>query len=267
MAYANVNGISLGYEVHDAAPGADPAAPPLILLHGGLGTGADFAPHLPEITPHRRAITVDLRGHGRTAGIERGFSFEAMADDVAALIGELDLGPVDLLGYSLGGDVSFQVAARHPGLVRRLVLVSVGLTGDSWFPEVRAAMRAMSPEIAEMMKQAPIYAAYAEVAPRVEAWSQLVTQTGALVSSDYDWRDQVKAITADVMLAYADADSLYPARIIEFYGLLGGGQRDYGWEGSGIPPRSPSRLAVLPGHSHYDMLCPALFTAVNDFLA
>src|SRR5438270_7765256 len=118
MAYLDVNGLSLGYEEHGAK--GDGSA--LVLLHGGLGSGNMFEPILPALAKNRRVLTVDLQGNGRTADIDRPFSFEAMADDVGAFVDRLGSGPADVLGYSLGGGVAFQVAVRHPALVRRLVL-------------------------------------------------------------------------------------------------------------------------------------------------
>ena len=55
------------------------------------------------LAEERRVIGVDLQAHGRTADIDRPMTFEAMADDVAALIGHLGLEEADVLGYSLGG--------------------------------------------------------------------------------------------------------------------------------------------------------------------
>jgi hypothetical protein len=66
------------------------------------------------------------------------------------------------------------------------------------------------------------------------------------------------------MLVFADADAVRPAHIVEFYALLGGGLRDASWDGSG---RSVARLAVLPGHTHYDIFASAdLPAAVIPFL-
>ena len=266
MVYVDVNGLSLGYEEH----GARGDGPALVLLHGGIGTGDMFEPILPALTKNRRVLTVDLQGNGRTADIDRPFSHEAMADDVGAFIERLELGRADVMGYSLGGAVAFQVAVRHPELVRRLVLLATPCKHEAFFPEVIAGMRAMTPETAEMMKtyNAPPYVAYARVAPRVEDWPKLVTQTGALASSEFDWSDLATTITAPTLLAFADADSISAAHIAEFYGLLGGGKRDAGWEGSGLPPRPVHQLAVLPGTTHYDLfMAPALLDAVNAFLS
>jgi pimeloyl-ACP methyl ester carboxylesterase len=57
------------------------------------------------------------------------------------------------MGYSLGGGVALQTAIRHPGVVRRLVLVSTPIKRNGWYPEVLANMARMGPEIAKMIRQ------------------------------------------------------------------------------------------------------------------
>ena len=75
--YAEVNGINLYFETHGAGR-------PLILLHGGLGSGEMFGPTLPALAERHQVIAVDLQGHGRTADIDRPLDVRLMADDVAA---------------------------------------------------------------------------------------------------------------------------------------------------------------------------------------
>src|SRR6266850_4960466 len=94
--YADVNGINLYYETHGSGR-------PLVLLHGGLGSGEMFGPILPALTAKHQVIAPDLQGHGRTADVDRPLSIETMADDIAALIKHLGLEKPDVMGYSLGG--------------------------------------------------------------------------------------------------------------------------------------------------------------------
>ena len=257
MSYADVNGISLYYEEHASGR-------PLILLHGGYGTGEMFAPILPLLAGGRRVITVDLRGHGRTADMDRPLRFQTMGDDIAALIGHLGLAQADVMGYSLGAATALRTAIQHPDVVRRLVIVSHPVRHDGWFPQSLAGFDQMGPAFAEAMKQSPIYEVYARVAPRVEDWPVLVGKMGTMLRQDYDWSAEVAKITAPVMLVYGDADSVWPAHIAEFYALLGGGLRDANWDGSA---RSVARLAIMPGHTHYDSaFSPDLAAAVIPFL-
>src|SRR5947208_7623486 len=95
--YAEVNGINLYYETHGAGR-------PMILLHGGLGSGEMFGPVLPVLAERHQVITVDLQGHGRTADIERPIDVRLMAGDIAALIVKIELASQDVVGSSYYGD-------------------------------------------------------------------------------------------------------------------------------------------------------------------
>jgi pimeloyl-ACP methyl ester carboxylesterase len=257
MSYADVNGLSLYYEEHGSGE-------PLVLLHGGLGAAELWAPVLPALAAGRRVIAVDLQGHGRTADVDRPFRPETMADDVAALIEHLGLERTDVMGYSLGGLVALRTAIQHPERVRRLVLVSVAFRRDGNHSDAIAAMDAMSAEAAEMMKQSPIYEMYARIAPRPEDWTRLISKTAEVVKVDFDWTDEVGRLEAPAMLVYADADSVRPDHIVEFFAARGGGLRDAGWDGAHRPV---ARLAVLPGQTHYDVSSsPCLAAAVIPFL-
>jgi pimeloyl-ACP methyl ester carboxylesterase len=257
MTHADVNGLSLHYEEHGSGE-------PLVLLHGGIGAGAMFAPILPPLAEGRRVITVDLQGHGGTADVDRPLRAELMADDIAALLDHLGLEQADVMGYSLGGKVSLRLAIQHPARVRRLVLVSVAARRDGSHPEVVAAMDQMSPAAAEPMKQSPLYAQYARLAPRVDDWPVLIGKVSEALKVDFDWTAEIERITARTLLVYADADSVRPDHIVELFGLLGGGLRDAGWDSSAQPS---NQLAILPGRTHYDVyLSPALAPIVTGFL-
>ncbi|HET7036393.1 MAG TPA: hypothetical protein VFI42_11990, partial [Thermomicrobiaceae bacterium] len=117
----------------------------------------------------------------------------------------------------------------------------------------------MGPAAAEPMKHSPL----AQRFPNVD-WERLFTHLGALLSRDYDWSQEVSRIAAPTLLAFADADAIRPAHIVEFFALLGGGQRDAGLDGSGRPT---NRLAILPGLIHYDIIdSPLLADVVASFL-
>jgi pimeloyl-ACP methyl ester carboxylesterase len=257
LAYAEVNGLSLYYEEHGSGE-------PLVLLHGGVAGSEIFAPMLPALAAGRRVIALDLQGHGRTAEIDRPLRAELLAGDVAALIGHLGLERADVLGYSLGGAVAFRLAVEHPERVHRLILVSIPFRRDGSHPEVVEAFDAFTPAVAEPMKASPAYRHYAQFAPRPDDWGEHIAKTSELLKDDYDWTGDVPKIAAQTLLVYADADSIQPAHIVEFFALLGGGLRDAGWDGAHRPS---NQLAILPGTTHYDIhLSPALPAAVLSFL-
>jgi pimeloyl-ACP methyl ester carboxylesterase len=255
--YLKVDGLNLYYETQGTGK-------PLILLHGGFGVIGMFEQNLPAFAEKRQVIAVELQGHGHTADIDRPLSFENMADDVAALILDLGIERADILGYSLGGGVALQTVIRHPEMVRKLVLVSAPCKSDGWYPEVLAGMRSMSPEMGETWIGSPMHQAYAAVAPRPDDWPTLVGKMGQLLSRDYDWSREVAALRSPVMIVVGDADSVRTAHAVEFFELLGGGQRDANWDGSGM---SNARLAILPATTHYTIFSsPALAATVIPFL-
>jgi pimeloyl-ACP methyl ester carboxylesterase len=255
--YAPVNGLNMYYEIHGSGE-------PLILLHGGVGAIEMFGEVLPLFAEGRQVIAVDLQAQGRTADIARPLSFELMADDIATLIAHLGFESTDVMGYSLGGGVALQAAIRHPEVVRKLVVVSTPFKRDGWYPEVLAGMGQMGPEVAEPMKQTPMYQVYARVAPKLEDWPVLLTKLGQLLGQDYDWSNDVAAMEVPTLIVVGDADSVRTAHAVQFEELLGGGKADAGWDGSGM---SNARLAILPTTTHYNIFfSPTLASTVTPFL-
>jgi pimeloyl-ACP methyl ester carboxylesterase len=100
------------------------SGPPLLLLHGLGSSAEDWELQVPVFSRFFRVVAVDLPGHGRSAAGPGRLTVEGMAGAVAGLLGELGVGPADVLGLSLGGCVAQALAARHPARVRRLVLVN-----------------------------------------------------------------------------------------------------------------------------------------------
>jgi len=255
--YADVNGLKLYYEIHGSGR-------PLILLHGGLGAIEMFGPNLPALAKGRQVIAVDLQGHGRTADIDRPLSVALMADDIAALIQRLGIARADIMGYSLGGGVALQTAIRHPDVVRKLVVVSTPFRRNAFYPEILAQQGQVGAAAAEPMKQTPMYQLYSSIAPRPEDWPRLLDKIGDAMKRDFDFSREIAGIKAPTLIVAADADIFPPAHAVELFGLLGGGQRDGGWNGSGRPK---SRLAILPGLTHYTIFnAPALAATVIPFL-
>ena len=255
--YANVNGIKLYYEIHGSGK-------PLVLLHGGLGAIEMFGPNLQALAKGRQVIGVDLQGHGRTADIDRPLSVLYMADDVAALIKHLGIGRTDVLGYSLGGGVALQIAIRHPEVVNKLVVVSTPFRRNGFYADILAQQAQVNANAAEAMKQTPMYQMYASLAPRPEDWGRLLAKIGDAMKVDFDFSNEIKGIKAPTLIVAGDADIFPPAHAVEMFGLLGGGQRDGGWDGSG---RAKSRLAILPGVTHYTMGSdPAMSAVAIPFL-
>jgi pimeloyl-ACP methyl ester carboxylesterase len=253
--YAEVNGINLYYEIHGAGR-------PLVLLHGGLGSGEMFEPIMPQLAERHQVVAPDLQGHGRTADIDRPLDIRVMADDIAALIDHLGLDRPDVVGYSLGGGVALQVAVRHPEKVRRLVAVSANVRRDA-IPAVMLEQQAqVSGAAVEFMKDTPMYQVYQRVAPRPEDFPRLLNKIGEAMSKDFDFSEDVRGLKVPTLIIAADADMAPPSHYVEVFKLLDGGLRDGGWMGEGRPKGGHS-LAILPGLTHYNIFSSPLFAAAT----
>jgi pimeloyl-ACP methyl ester carboxylesterase len=250
--FAPVNGLKVYYELYGAGQ-------PLVMLHGGVGASEMFGANLAAFAANRLVIAVHLQAHGRTADIDRPLSYELMADDISAMLKYLKISQADILGYSLGGGVALQTAIRHPEMVHKLVLISTPARREGWYPEVLAGFDQLGPEAARYMDQSPLYQLYPDV-----KWAKLFTKIGELQRLDYDWSMEVAAMRMPTLISFADADAIRLQHIMEFFTLLGGGQRDAGLEGS---LRPAAQLAILPGVTHYNIaLSPNLAGIITPFL-
>ena len=257
--YADVNGINLYYETHGSGR-------PLVLLHGGLGSGEMFGPTLPKLAASHQVIAVDLQGHGRTADIDRPITAQNMADDIAALITHLGLEMPDVMGYSLGGGVAFWTAVKHPELVRKLVIVSVNFRRSAIYADMLGQQGQLSAASAEFMRDTPMYQLYQRVAPRPEDFGRLLDKMGESMANDFDFTEEVRGLKVPTLIASADADMFPPSHSVEMFELLGGGQRDGGWMGEGRPAGGHA-LAIIPGATHYNsFVSPVLAEAALTFL-
>jgi pimeloyl-ACP methyl ester carboxylesterase len=253
--YAEVNGLNMYFETHGAGR-------PLILLHGGLGSGEMFGPILPTLSERHQVITVDLQGHGRTADIDRPLDIRLMADDIAALTGHLGLNEPDVVGYSLGGGVALQTAVKYPAMVRRLVAVSAHIRRDTIYPDMLAQQGQMSAAAAGFMKDTPMFELYQRVAPRPGDFPRLLDKIGVAMAKDFDFTEEVRGLQVPALIVAADADMAPPSHYAEVFQLLGGGLRDGGWMGEGRP-KGGHGFAILPGLTHYNIFSSPLLAAVT----
>jgi pimeloyl-ACP methyl ester carboxylesterase len=257
--YAEVNGLTLYYETYGEGR-------PLVLLHGGLGSGEMFGPIIPALAAQHQVIVPDLQGHGRTADIDRPIDPRLMADDIAALIDHLGLEDPDVVGWSLGGMVALLTAAKYPAKVRRMVAASANIAPEAIYPEIREQQGQVNAAAAEFMKDTPMYELYMRVAPRPEDFPRLLDKIGASMAQDFDYADDVRSLQVPTLIAAADADMAPPSHYVEVFKLLDGGVRDGGWMGEGRP-KGGHALAILPGLTHYNLgESPQFAYAVTGFL-
>lgn len=244
--YADINGIHLYHEIYGQGE-------PLVLLHGGLMTIGEMLPWAHPLAETRQVIAVELQGHGRTADTDRPMSFARLGDDIAALLDHLDIPRADLAGYSFGGATAIRAAIQHPGRVRRLVVISSPYARSGWYPEARQGMSQIGASMAENMMRTPA-GRFSQQWPEPHRFPRFLDRMGQFLSEEYDWSAEIAKLPMPLLLVFADNDSISQRHVAEFFALIGGGVKEPGWQNTQL---SKSRLAVVPGYSHYNFIASA----------
>lgn len=127
--FADNNGLRMYYEVHGRTV---PGQPPLLLIPGGGSTiGTNFAELIPLLAEQCQVIAVEEEGHGRTQPTSRPLTAENSAGDIIAVLDQLNVQTVDVLGFSAGGHTAIALALERPALVRRLIAASTFASRDA----------------------------------------------------------------------------------------------------------------------------------------
>ena len=255
--YADVNGIKLYHEIYGAGE-------PLVLIHGGLTTIGEMQGWVQPLAKTWQVIAVEMQGHGRTADTDRPMSFTTMGDDIAALLDHLKIPKADFVGHSFGGASAIRAAIQHPEKVRRLVVISSPYARSGWYPEAQRGMSQVGAAMAENMMQTPT-GKFSKEWPEPQRFPQFLDKMGKLMSEGYDWSTDITKLPMPALLVFADNDSVSQKHVAEFFALLGGGVKEPGWLNTQL---SKSRLAVVPGYSHYNFITSAeVPQLVGKFLA
>jgi pimeloyl-ACP methyl ester carboxylesterase len=191
-------------------------------------------------------------------------SFATMGDDIAALLDSLRIPKTDLVGHSFGGASAIRAAIRHSHKVRRLVVISSPYARSGWYPEAQEGMSQVGAGMAENMMQTPT-GKFSKQWPEPQRFPQFLDKMGKMMSEDYDWSADIAKLPMPVLLVFADNDSISQKHVAQFFALLGGGVKEPGWLNTRL---SKSRLAIVPGYSHYNfMTSPEVPQIVGKFLA
>jgi len=171
--FVTLRGIRIYYE--DRGKG-----PVLLLLHGGTGNGDQFSHQIPAFAPHYRLIIPDSRAQGRTSDGPGPLTYHVMAEDVLALMDHLGVQTARVMGWSDGGVIGLDLAARHPDRVSHLVTFGANTTADGVNAEDLAwADTATAADFGEGTRKA-----YVERAPDPSHYDEAMTKILAMWKSD-----------------------------------------------------------------------------------
>ena len=223
---------------------------PVVILHGLLGSGRNWTSFARGLSASRRALTLDLRNHGRSPWHEE-MDYLAMAGDVTALIETQALGPVRLMGHSMGGKVAMVVALSRPELVERLVVVDI------------------APVVYDAAYAAPYVAALAAIDPSEHTSRRTVDEALAKTVRDpflrgflltnleraddgFRWCVNLEAITRhmDDLMGFPAVTGRYQGPSL----FVGGATSDYLAAGNrpAVLERFPSaKIQMVPGAGHW----------------
>jgi pimeloyl-ACP methyl ester carboxylesterase len=210
-----INGIceTSGIRIHYLRTGG--AKPPVVLLHGLMGSGACWAPLARALESEFDVVMPDARGHGDSSAPRDGYRYDDHANDVVDLIRGLGLSRPVLLGHSMGGMTAAVVASRGRGILRGLVLVDPTFLSPERQREVHESdvadqhRRALGLQKSDLVAQAQ--ARHPQRSPEIvelQAEARLKTCMAAfdvLRPPNPDYRDVVSAIDVPSLLVIGDS--------------------------------------------------------------
>jgi pimeloyl-ACP methyl ester carboxylesterase len=233
--------------------------PPMVFLHGGMAFFDNSFPKQRDyFSTFRTVIGIDQRGYGHSPDGPWALSYQMMADDTAAIIRQMGVGPVDIVAHSDGADLALILAHDHPELVRRLVISGANIRADLSPEELRRAQWSpdeLATHLNEIAASLPpwFFADYSRVSPdgpghwmtllekSYEMWLQPVVIEPA----------ELKKITMPVLVMAGDHDFMSIEATAEIF-------RDL----------TNAQLFIVPASNHGTFSSqPALVNlAIRDFL-
>jgi len=239
-ATVKVNGVDIYYAIYGDGP-------PVVLLHGGLGSSDYWGHQVPAlVAANYKVIVMDTRGHGRSPMTSRKFGYNIFAQDLEALLAEIEQQFVSIVGWSDGAITGLQLALTKPNLVSKLFAFGANSTLSGLIPK-----GSKTPVFASYAARAK--AEYARLSPDPKKWPQLVSDLGVMWRTQPNFTpQQLKTIKPTTAISDGEHDEIIkPEHTREMARQIPG-----------------SQLLILPEVSHFAMLQnPAQFNqALLKFL-
>jgi len=190
---AQVNDIRMYYEIHGDGP-------PLILLHGGLGSAGSWENQIPDLSKQYKVIAVDSRGHGRSTFSEQQIGYALMASDVLALMDYLGVKKAHILGWSDGAIIGLNLAIKHPDRLNKLIAY-----GANYNPSGLRADVGENKKIKEYLEKAAKN--YQTLSPDPAQWDAFQKNIGQMWESEPNFTaEQLRGITVPTLILDGDND-------------------------------------------------------------
>ena len=188
--------------------GGTETAPVIVLLHGGFGSIADFAPLLPRLQQHYRVIAIDTRGHGRSSLGTVALTYAQAAEDARQILRHEGVEKYSLFGFSDGGTTAYRLGAADKNIQKILTV------GAEWHKKHLDGMRPMFETInldfvkENLPEQLAAYQA-ANPEPDAEKWVAALKAMWLDEGASGYPNENIRQIQAPVLAIRGEADFLF----------------------------------------------------------
>lgn len=235
------DGTKLYYEIYGKGK-------PFVLLHGGVyGYIDEFEPFINKLSEHYQVICIATRGHGKSEIGKAAFTWEQRADDASQVIRSITQDSVLLLGFSDGGYSAYKLAALHPSLVKRMIVIGAADRGKG---SPREKFNYNSASL--LAGSGDFFKGRLSLMPEPDRWNEHLTKLNDLYNDENLSTETFERIQCPVLLMGGDRDQYHPIEgMISVYKDI-----------------KNSQLSVIPGCGHVVFFCnfPAVWAAIEPFV-
>jgi pimeloyl-ACP methyl ester carboxylesterase len=221
---------------------------PFVLLHGGVyGYIDEFEPFISKLAEQYQVICIATRGHGKSEVGKAPFTWEQRADDAFQVIRSVTQDSIMLLGFSDGGYSAYKLAALHPSLVKKMIVIGAADRGKTVqrekFNYNKTSLLASSGEF---------FKGRLALMPQPDRWDDVLGKLNHLYNDENLGAETFEKIQCPVLLMSGDRDQYHPVEgMIAVYKNMKNAQ-----------------LSFIPGCSHVVFFCnfPAVWAAIEPFV-
>lgn len=239
--YFNVGDANLYYEIYGEGD-------PIVLLHGGVyGYIDEYKPFIESLSKNYQVICIATRGHGKSESGKGDFSFNQRAEDAFKIIRSITKDSAVVLGFSDGGYSALRLAAIHPELVKKLIVIGAG---DHSTNSKKKKFN-YTPE-ALMQYDSSFFRSRLALMPEPQRWREILAKLSKMYNEDLTGKEIFEKIKCPSLIICGDRDDYVSVESAV----------------SCAKAIANSQLSIIPGCSHVVFFCnfPSVQEAVAPFL-